>query len=332
LSRQKITATSKARGHEANPIPRVLWRKLGLLLCAVIACLGLCEILLRVFFRQSLGPVNDERSLTYRYDSELGWFPVPNSTKRFTGSRTITVTHNSKGFRDREPVETNKPRIVFLGDSLVWGFDAEAGERFTEKLQADHPEWAVYNMGVSGYGTDQEYLLLQRFFADYRPRVVFLVVCGDNDNEDNAWNIRGGYYKPFYTLEGGRLKVNNVPVPRSAKVIFAEHPMLCAPYVVRLAVAGWRGCAGPRAYRNTDPPTGALLLDLRRYVTDRRATFAVGLQHSHPDIERFLRDHQIPYVSLETTNPAHVYPEFGHHWTPEGQKFVAEKIEQFLGK
>jgi hypothetical protein len=309
---------------------RQVWRKFFLLLVSLILCLGLCEAVLRVFFRNSLGPLNDERSLTYHYDPELGWFPIPNSTKQFTASRPITVTHNSKGFRDQEPAESNKPGIAFLGDSLVWGFDAEAGERFTDKLQAKHPEWRVYNLGVSGYGTDQEYLLLQRFFSEYHPRVVFLLVCGDNDNEDNAWNIRGGYYKPFYTLEAGRLKVNNVPVPKSARVFFAAHPLLSSPYVIRLAVTAWRRCAGPRPWRNPDPPTGALLLDLRRYVTDRRATFAVGLQHSHPDLEKFLRDFQIPFVSLETTNPAHVYPEYGHHWTPEGHAFVAAKIDEFL--
>lgn len=276
--------------------------------------------------------MNDERSLTYRYDPELGWFPIPNSRKRFTGSRTINVSHNSQGFRDKEPVESNKPPIVFLGDSLVWGFDAQASERFTEILQADHPEWSVFNMGVSGYGTDQEYLLLQKYFAELRPRLVFLMVCGDNDNEDNAWNIRGGYYKPFYTLDGGRLKVNNLPVPKSAKVFFAEHPVLCAPYVVRVAVMCWKKFSAPAPRRNPDPPTGALLLDIRRYVTDRRATFAVGLQHSHAEIEKFLRDYQIPYVSVDTTNPAHVYPGFGHHWTPEGHAFVAARIEEFLKK
>src|SRR5882762_6466773 len=198
------------RRTKSLPARRQLRGKLVLLLISLLICLGICESGLRIFCRESLGRVEDEKTLTYRYDSELGWFPVPNTTKRFTGSRTITVTHNSQGFRDfeRAPAPGDKPAIIFLGDSLVWGFDVEAQERFTDKLQAKHPEWSVYNFGVSGYGTDQEYLLLQKHFDEYHPKVVFLVICGDNDNEDNAWNIRGGYYKPFYTLEGGRPKVN----------------------------------------------------------------------------------------------------------------------------
>jgi hypothetical protein len=322
------------RRTKSLPARRQLRGKLVLLLISLLICLGVCESGLRIFCRESLGRVEDEKTLTYRYDSELGWFPVPNTSKRFTGSRTITVTHNSQGFRDSERASApgDKPAIIFLGDSLVWGFDVEAQERFTDKLQAKHPEWSVYNFGVSGYGTDQEYLLLQKHFDEYHPKVVFLVICGDNDNEDNAWNIRGGYYKPFYTLEGGRPKVNNVPVPKSEKVVFAAHKFLCGPYLIRLVVRAYCRLVSPPPRRNPDPPTGVLLLDLRQYVTARRASFVVGLQHSHVDIQKFLEDFKIPFVDLETTNSAHVYPALGKHWTPEGHTFVAEKIDEFLKK
>ena len=71
---------------------------------------------------------------------------------------------------------------------------------------------------------------------------------------------------------------------------------------------------------------------MRRYVTDRLGFFAVGLQHSSSEFEKFLDQYQIPYVDLETTNSAHVYRTFGHHWTPEGHTFVAEKIETLFKK
>src|SRR6266850_1688176 len=329
---RKLKKYGATRKPKSAPAGAPLRSKVVLLSFSLLICAAVCEMGLRIFYRDGLGQVEDERSLTYRYDAELGWFPISNGTKRFTGSRTITVSHNSKGFRDVEPVKGDKPAIVFLGDSLVWGFNVEGPERLTDKLQSQHPEWSVYNFGISGYGTDQEYLLLQKYFDEYHPKVVFLVICGDNDNEDNAWNFRGGYYKPFYTLEGGRLKVNNVPVPKSEKVFFATHNVLCAPYIVRLAVTAYSRLAAPRPLRNPDPPTGALLLDMRKYVTERGALFVIGLQHSHPDIQKFLQDFDIRYVELETTNSAHVYPKFGNHWTPDGHTFVAEKIDQFLKK
>src|SRR5438128_4636037 len=129
----------------AQPASGKCSRKILLFFASLIATLVLSEIALRAFFAKTLAPPSDERSLTYRYDPELGWFPKTNTTRRFTGSRTVTMHHNSKGFRDSEPIQSNKPAIIFLGDSLVWGFDAEEGERFTNKLQARHPEWAVHN-------------------------------------------------------------------------------------------------------------------------------------------------------------------------------------------
>jgi hypothetical protein len=304
--------------------------RLGLLALSLGICLALSESALRVFLKEELSPSEDGTNLGYKYDPGLGWFPVPNSSKRFTASRTVTLTHNSDGFRSPEPVQSNKPVIVFLGDSLVWGFDVEANERFTEQLQSRHPEWDVRNLGISGYGTDQEYLLLQRYFEQYHPRTVFLVICGDNDNEDNSWNFRGGYYKPFYTLEDGHLKVNGVPVPRSEKVIFSEHPSICRSYLVRLIVRAYCARTLPQPSKTSDPPTGAILLDMRSFVAGKGASFAVGLQWSHPELEQFLQKYEIPYVDLSATNAGQRYPGFGGHWTPEGHAFVADKIDGFL--
>jgi hypothetical protein len=302
--------------------------KLGLLFFSLIIVLLPCELALR-WFCPSLAPARDELSLTYSYDAELGWFPQPNSHKQVTGSRTISATHNRYGFRGPEPARSEKMGIVFLGDSLVWGFDVESNERFTEQLQNTHKEWQVYNLGVSGYGTDQEYLLLQKYFDLFHPRGVILVICGDNDNEDNAWNFRGGYYKPFYTLEQGRLKLNGVPVPHSEKTFFAAHTALCRPFLIRLAVRAWFKLASPPPKR-VEPLTGAILLDMRKFVAEKNAFFGVGLQHAHPDLQKFLDQYKIPYVDLTTTNASHVYSGFGSHWTPEGHRFVTEKLEKFI--
>lgn len=307
-----------------------LTARLVLLFSSLIISLLLGEISLRIFYRDARGEPTDVGNLGYRYDPQLGWFPLANSRQLFKASKTITAAHNSQGFRGPELANNNKPRLVFLGDSLVWGYDVEMSERFTEQLQARHPEWAIYNFGVAGYGTDQEYLLLQRYFDEYRPQAVFLVICGDNDNDDNASNFRYGYYKPFFTFTGGALHLHGVPVPRSERVFFAEHRALCRPYLVRLLVGAYFRLTSPTPTKNPDPPTGVLLLELRKYVVSRGAWFGVGLQHSHAQLEKFLADFKVPYVDLETTDLAHRYPAFGSHWTPQGHAFVAQKIDQLL--
>ena len=318
--------------HEISPRLRSgrLAPKLGVLLVSGMIGLSVCELGLRTLYREERSAASDAANLSYHYDRQLGWFPSAKSKARITGSRTVTAIHNRDGLRGPEGTPSNKPGIVFLGDSLVWGFDVEAHERFTEKLQTKHPEWAIYNFGVSGYGTDQEYLLLQRYFERYRPRLVFLVICGDNDNEDNAWNFRGGYYKPYFTLEKGQLKLNGVPVPKSARTFYAEHRVWSRSMIVRLCARGYYRLRSPRPKKNPDPPTGVLLLEMRKYVVENGASFAVGLQHSQAELEQFLRQFRIRYVDLSTTNSGHTYSRFGNHWTPEGHSFVAEKIDRFL--
>src|SRR5882672_7751893 len=159
-----------------RPLPPAVLKLVMLFASLIIAAL-LGEVSLRLFFSKMLARPDDERSLMYRYDKTLGWFPIANRQAYLFGSRAFGVTNNSEGFRAPEHTVSNKPGILFLGDSFVWGYDVDAAERFTDKLQARHPEWSIHNFGVSGYGTDQEYLLLNQHFGAYKPRIVFLLFC-----------------------------------------------------------------------------------------------------------------------------------------------------------
>ena len=79
-----------------------------------IATLAALEIVLRVADFRELREGVDERSLSYRHDAELGWFPAPNSSSTVANARTIRVQHNSLGLRDIEPAADIRPAILFL--------------------------------------------------------------------------------------------------------------------------------------------------------------------------------------------------------------------------
>jgi hypothetical protein len=308
---------------------RPLLFKPVLLALSLALTAGLGEISLRLFFRDRFLVFEDERNLLCQYDPQLGWFPIPNARDRLQASRVFGVIHNREGFRGPEPTASNKPAIVFLGDSFVWGYDVDAAERFTDKLQAKHLEWTVYNLGVSGYGTDQEYLLLQNHFDTYKPKVVFLLFCVDNDHEDNCSNVRyGGYYKPYCMVEGKRLRLQGVPVPRGERVWLVDHPRLARSFIVRLLARAYFQWTAPPVLRNPDP-TGAILWDLQNYVRSKGAVLVMGLTMSDPKMEEFLRQIKIPYVELTTKLR---YKSFGAHWTPEGHSYVCEKVEEFLAQ
>jgi hypothetical protein len=136
----------------------------GFLVLVGIVLVALCaaELLLRIFD----GPTEQTTpGVAYRWDAELGWTPAPNTAGlHVSGNRTVSVKHNI-GLRERELSEIAPDRILFLGDSFTYGFDAEVDERFSDLLQKQLPQFGTVNAGVSGYGTDQQFLMMQRIGA-----------------------------------------------------------------------------------------------------------------------------------------------------------------------
>jgi lysophospholipase L1-like esterase len=154
------------------------------------------------------------------------------------------VTHNSRGNRTPE-VTTAKPaevrRVVLLGDSNTWGYgladDETVGARLTDVLAGGPGRWEVINLGVTGYGTDQEYLKLLVQGVDYAPDWVVVVYFHLNDVPDSLATLAYGVEKPRFWLRDGRLCLGNVPPPVS--VGWPNHQVSRIVEQYRPA-AGWR--------------------------------------------------------------------------------------------
>ena len=296
-----------------------------------IATLAALEIFLRVADLRELRQGVSERSLSYRYDPELGWAPIPSSTSTVTNARSIHVRHNSLGLRDIEFSLDDRPTIMFLGDSFVWGLDAEADERFTDLLRPRIPNYKILAAGVSGYGTDQEYLLLQRLWPKVKPAVVVLIFCSQNDRLDNSTNIRyEGYQKPYFaTSADGSLVLKGQPVPKSRQQYFREDRWVRNLWLARLVADVYVILRYPLL--NVPDPTERLVSKIRDFVEANGARFLVGLQFRDPGLIRHLEASRIPFVNLEG---ADAYPGEGSgaHWTPEGHKTVAERVLGLLSE
>jgi len=302
---------------------------LGAIAIMTIVTLGALEVILRIVDLRELREGVSERSLSYQYDAELGWMPMPGSVSTATNARTVQVRHNSLGLRDDEFILDAKPTIMFLGDSFVWGLDAEASERFTEILKPRIPDYKILAAGVSGFGTDQEYLLLQRLWPKVRPAVVVLMFCANNDRDDNSSNIRyEGYQKPYFTRGAdGSLVLAGQPVPKSRLQAIKEDWWVRHSWLVRLANAVYLKLQHP-ALRVPDP-TEMLIDKIRAFVEANGATFLVGLQSTDVALVRHLEATRIPYVTFDGA-ASYGGAATGGHWTPEGHKFVAERLFGFL--
>jgi hypothetical protein len=311
---------------QARPVLRSCY----IALLVTIATLAAIEIVLRLVDLRVLREGSSERSLTYRYDAELGWAPVPYSSSVVTTSRTIQVRHNSLGFRDIEFERDARPTMLIIGDSFVWGVDAEANERFTDLLRSRLSTNIVVNAGVSGYGTDQEYLLLRRIWPAFRPSVVVLIFCTANDRLDNATNIRyDGYQKPYFdTASDGTLVLRGQPVPKSRQLYIKEDWLVRHLWLARVAAFAYVEIRHSQLY--VPDPTERIVTRMREFVEARGARLIVGLQLSDGKLIQHLNAEHIPFVAFDG---AEAYSDrYGAHWTPAGHRLVAERLLGLLSE
>ena len=201
-------------------------RNVGLLLCSLgLVCL-LGEGVLRLW---SGNPLN-------RYDRfPQGLFCEPHALFGWSGRprcigvwplagpdmEVMEVRMNGQGFWDG-PHALEKPpgirRVLFLGDSFTIGFGVQARSRFADRVQAGLGQgYESMNMGMWGFSTGQEVLVLTELGLAYDPDVVVLALFLDDLYCSRLFSVNDGLYqKPKYALsDGNMLELQNVPVPNN---------------------------------------------------------------------------------------------------------------------
>jgi hypothetical protein len=301
-------------------------------LVVTLVTLAALEIFLRIADFREFRETLTESALDYDHDAELGWAPVPGSVGTVKSFRTTHYKHNSLGLRDEEFSLDNKPTVLFLGDSFVWGLDSEADERFSDLLKPRIPDYKILAAGVSGFGTDQEYLLLQRVWPKVKPKVVVLIFCSYNDRDDNK---RSRYYfhyhKPYFaTQPDGSLRLMGQPVPRSHALYFRDHWLVRNLWLARIVTNVYLRLEHPLV--TVPDPTEKLVAKIRDFVEGNGSKFLVGVQYHDEALVGYLEANRIPFVKLEGADYIKQIEgnAWGAHWTPEGQKDVAERIHGLL--
>ena len=104
-------------------------------------------------------------------DEHLGWVLAPDRVGRaVVGGRTIDYAIDRYGYRvgrAGEPVDVERPVVVFAGESVMFG----EGLAWTESIPAQagaRLNAATANIAVHGYSTDQIYLRLARELPRFR--------------------------------------------------------------------------------------------------------------------------------------------------------------------
>lgn len=197
--------------------------KLFLILSSILFVISILEIALRIT-SPIYAPVarnNHDCSAITEFDSNFGWFhKAALSTWIESQEYSTKVSLNSKRLRGREYSYKRSPgvkRIALLGDSFVFGLGVGDEDTVSARLEeAFNGKAEVMNMGVNGFGTGQEYLLYREEGEKYSPDIVFCFLFVGNDILENSNAYQYGGQKPYFTLDGNMLKLNNFPVVKAA--------------------------------------------------------------------------------------------------------------------
>jgi hypothetical protein len=95
---------------------------------------------------------------------------------------------NRDGFRDSRPTKHGAQLTVVAGDSFPMGLAVEPNETFPNVLESLLIGEEVYNLGVQGYGPDQEFAAFIRYGLPLRPKRLILSLYPSNDFGDLLHN------------------------------------------------------------------------------------------------------------------------------------------------
>jgi len=214
-------AGERRRGRGGVIAVRILAVLLGLLLPLLML-----EVAIRLF--GPFLPGNYDTGSMVRRHPTLGHFhPANTSTWVKTPQFTVRLDFNSMGLRDPRPSVAKTPgvfRILALGDSYVEGAQVQGNQTVSARMEAMLSQKLgrpveVINGGVFGYGSAQEYLLLDELGLQYQPDLVVLFFCHCNDIANNNYRlelINGELWralKPYYDLPDDSDELRLIPPP-----------------------------------------------------------------------------------------------------------------------
>lgn len=162
-----------------------LGRKLVYSLLILVAFGVLLELLLRAWFFAAGQLTPRARHL----DGHYGWVTLPNLSdqRHFEGYGTVRYSTTRDGFRVFGDPDSADPKVFVIGDSQTQARTVSDGETYYDYIGA-HSNAQVFAYGGSGYGSLQEYMILDAYFDRIGPDLVLWQYC-NNDLQNNLFEL-----------------------------------------------------------------------------------------------------------------------------------------------
>jgi hypothetical protein len=318
-------------------------RKTATLLLLVVSSIGSLLV--------GEGAVRLSARLTHRVplvvsDADAGWALQPglhNELRVGDGGRYAMST-DDEGHRltraAAEPADGSRPALILVGDSFVQGQSVNDPETFGWLLAQEMP-LRVVNLGVLGYGTDQELLGLAAYLKSHPSldvRDIVLVVF-ENDFIDVQTSAHPalGRSKPLLRVTDGRLQ------PVDYHRTFSDR-LMDVSYLYWLL-----NSKRTMLFKTPEPDVGcgtevilACVAEMRGLAARRGARFHV-VAHRHLRVGKPFPD-SLWSDFVQRAGATDITPRLramqgadpvgydGGHWSAAGHRLVAEIVREMVDK
>jgi len=319
------------------------------------------ELATRAYYLIKAHISNEKLFTIITLDDTFGWLPTPDYS--FTGELRdaggnpyhVEISTDDRGFRlYGNPGETHRRKVLFLGDSYTQAMHVSDDKTYYGLLR-DELDIEVFAYGVEGYGSLQEYMVLDRFFDDIKPDVVVIQFCPNdiiNNNpelERNSTLNRMGLRRP-YLVDGEVVYETAAPFPRLRN--FAAHYSRLLYVIIRgidrmnvrpeesiEQVVRVEGMANP-LFRQSVETAGQVLKMIRERVSPETEIYAFSSDWGrpyHPEFRRISEEAGIHFIdgngrALKMAEQRGVTTRAADtaHWNNAGHRIVADVLKRHL--
>ncbi len=294
-------------------------------------------------------------------DADLGWKATEHYQealveKTFRGTLyQVRRSQTQYGFRRFGDVNSRRLKILVVGDSFTHA-TAVSDDRTYHALLAALLNVEVFAYGAGGYGTLQEFLILDRYLDTIRPDVILWQYCvndfinNDNELERLSTMNNNGWVRPYW--RDGKIQLLS---PKASSIQVRDwinrHSRFLYFVVTRLdrlraistrdtvevdiEAEGMRHAGFARSVRTTDELMG---LVRARVGTRPIVAFNCALAEPYNQAFREISAHHAmsywedvaPAVQAAADRGEDVYAADGGHWNERGHELVARALASHL--
>lgn len=142
------------------------------------------------------------------YSEKYGWTVESNvkSVANYPGYGDVNFSTTLFGFRKFGNLKTSKQKIFVIGDSQTLSKKVTDGGTYFDYL-GDNSNVEIFAFGVGGYGTFQQYMILDEYYDTIQPDIILWQFC-ENDFHNNSFDLESSDWlysnqmiRPYYNYQ-----------------------------------------------------------------------------------------------------------------------------------